>query len=153
PISPPSTPGFPRPDSRHRSDSSTSSELAVEIQKLQKKISKMENENLQNHQLVETLESSLNDNETNLRVAKQQLTILQREKQDFLEQIKNLRAQLDDAQQQVEQAKSTVREEKKVMESVLEEERKAKEKAEKARIAIENQMEKLVAKRNKFMCF
>ncbi|CAG8558581.1 15910_t:CDS:2, partial [Racocetra fulgida] len=137
-------------NSRHRSDSSTSSELALEIQKLQKKIAKMENENLQNHQLVETLESSLNDNETNLRVAKQQLTILQREKQEFLEQIKNLRAQLDDAQQQVEQAKSTVREEKKVMESVLEEERKAKEKAEKARIAIENQMEKLVAKRNKF---
>ncbi|CAG8517269.1 19698_t:CDS:2 [Gigaspora margarita] len=146
----------PKPDSessRHRSDSSTSSELAIEIQKLQKKITKMENENLQNNQLVETLESSLNENETNLRVAKQQLTILQREKQEFLEQIKNLRAQLDDAQQQVEQAKSTVREEKKAMESVLEEERKAKEKAEKARIAIESQMEKLVAKRNKFMCF
>ncbi|CAG8522752.1 8877_t:CDS:10 [Gigaspora rosea] len=146
----------PKPDSessRHRSDSSTSSELAIEIQKLQKKITKMENENLQNNQLVETLESSLNENETNLRVAKQQLSILQREKQEFLEQIKNLRAQLDDAQQQVEQAKSTVREEKKAMESVLEEERKAKEKAEKARIAIESQMEKLVAKKSKFMCF
>ncbi|CAG8495954.1 37645_t:CDS:10 [Gigaspora margarita] len=134
----------PKPDSessRHRSDSSTSSELTIEIQKLQKKITKMENKNLQNNQLVETLESSLNENETNLR------------KQEFLEQLKNLRAQLDDAQQQVEQAKSTVREKKKAMESILEEERKVKEKAEKARIAIESQMEKLVAKRNKFMCF
>ncbi|CAG8432689.1 5671_t:CDS:2 [Diversispora eburnea] len=128
-------------------------ELASEIQKLQKKIAKMEGESTHNRQLVETLENTLSDNETNLRVAKKQLTALQKEKHDFVEQIKALRIQLDDAQEQVEQTRSVVQEEKKVMESVLEEERKAKEKAEKARSAMERQMEQLIAKKSKFMCF
>ncbi|RHZ77393.1 hypothetical protein Glove_180g75 [Diversispora epigaea] len=144
------------PPMRNRSDSSVNNvnaELASEIQKLQKKIAKMEGESSNNRQLVETLENTLNDNETNLRVAKQQLTVLQKEKHEFLEQIKTLKTQLDDAQEQVEQAKSVVQEEKKVMESVLEEERKAKEKAEKARLAMEREMEQLMAKKSKFMCF
>ncbi|CAG8441188.1 13239_t:CDS:2 [Acaulospora morrowiae] len=151
----PTTPRSPLPPNltRNRSDSNVSSEIASEVQKLHKKIEKMEGESVQNRQLVETLESTLNENENNLRVAKKQLSILQREKSDYLEQIKKLKSQLDDAQQQVEQARSTVQEEKKLMESVLEEERKAKEKAEKARSALENQMEQLMAKKNKFMCF
>ncbi|CAG8455777.1 7014_t:CDS:2 [Funneliformis mosseae] len=168
PCTPPATPGLsiglppraplmPRPDSvssRKGSDSSNyNSELASEIQNLHKKIAKMEGENLENRQLVETLESSLNDNETNLRVAKQQLTILQKEKQEFVETIKNLKVQLDEAQLQVEQTRSTVQEEKKAMDNMLEEERKAKERAEKARLDLESQMEQLMAKKSKFMCF
>ncbi|CAI2161616.1 2010_t:CDS:2 [Funneliformis geosporum] len=168
PCTPPATPGLPmgysprtplipRPDSvlsRKGSDSSNyHSELATEIQKLHKKISHMEGENMENRQLVETLESSLNDNETNLRVAKQQLTILQKEKQEYVEQIKNLKVNLDEAQLQVEQTRSTVQEEKRAMDNMLEEERKAKERAEKARLDLESQMEQLMAKKSKFMCF
>ena len=62
-------------------------ELRMEIQKLQKRIAKMEGGNLEN---------SLKESETNLRVAKQQLQILQREKMEFLDQIKKLRSQLDE---------------------------------------------------------
>ncbi|CAG8775930.1 3421_t:CDS:1, partial [Acaulospora morrowiae] len=43
--------------------------------------------------------------------------------------------------------------EKKVIETVLEEERRAKESAEKARRQLENRMEELIARKSKFMCF
>ncbi|PKC12996.1 hypothetical protein RhiirA5_261833, partial [Rhizophagus irregularis] len=122
------------------------------IQKLNKKIVQIENDNNQAKQLVESLKANYNDSEDNLRLAKQQLSILRKEKLDFTEQIKVLKEQLVDAQVQVEQAKSTVREEKKNMESVLEEERKAKERAETARLALESEMEKVMAKKSKFMC-
>ncbi|CAG8492682.1 11608_t:CDS:2 [Acaulospora morrowiae] len=128
-------------------------ELSVEIHKLHRKISKMEEENLENRQQVETLETSLSENETNLRVAKQQLQILQREKTELLDQIKRLRSQLDETTTQFENAKSSVQEEKKVIETVLEEERRAKESAEKARRQLENRMEELIARKSKFMCF
>ncbi|CAJ0632129.1 13413_t:CDS:2 [Entrophospora sp. SA101] len=142
------------PRSRRGSDANTTAaELVSEIQKLHKKIAKLEGEGLQNRNLVESLETALKDEETELRVAKQQLSILQREKSDHMDEIRKLRTELDDAQLKVEEAKSTVQEEKKVMETVLEEERKAKERAEKARLALESRMEQLIAKRNKFMCF
>jgi chromosome segregation ATPase len=126
-------------------------ELRMEIQKLQKRITKMEGEkSIENNG---NLENSLKESETNLRVAKQQLQILQREKTEFLDQIKKLRSQLDEANLLFESTKSSVQEEKKVIETVLEEERRAKENAEKARRQLENRMEELMAKRSKFMCF
>ncbi|CAB4493432.1 unnamed protein product [Rhizophagus irregularis] len=128
-------------------------ELVQEIQKLHRKIVKIEGDNIENSDHIGNLESSLKENETNLRVAKQQLQILQREKTDLLDQIKKLRSQLDEATALFENAKSSVQEEKKVIENVLEEERRAKENAEKARRQLENQMEELMAKRSKFMCF
>jgi chromosome segregation ATPase len=128
-------------------------ELVQEIQKLHRKIVKIEGDNIENSDHIGNLESSLKENETNLRVAKQQLQILQREKTDLLDQIKKLRSQLDETTALFENAKSSVQEEKKVIENVLEEERRAKENAEKARRQLENQMEELMAKRSKFMCF
>ncbi|RGB32511.1 hypothetical protein C1646_600457, partial [Rhizophagus diaphanus] len=122
------------------------------IQKLHRKIVKIEGDNIENSDHIGNLESSLKENETNLRVAKQQLQILQREKTDLLDQIKKLRSQLDETTALFENAKSSVQEEKKVIENVLEEERRAKENAEKARRQLENQMEELMAKRSKFMC-
>jgi chromosome segregation ATPase len=128
-------------------------ELKMEIQKLYRKIAKMEGDNTENNDLIGNLENSLKENETNLRVAKQQLQILQREKMDLSDQIKKLRTELDETTVLYENAKSTVQEEKKVIQTVLEEERRAKENAEKARRQLENRMEELMAKRSKFMCF
>ncbi|CAG8777978.1 11158_t:CDS:1, partial [Racocetra fulgida] len=142
PVPPPNQPLPPIPQNstsriRNRSDSIASSDLSLEIQRLHKKVSEIEGENLQSRQLVTTLEASINDHETNLRVAKQQLLVLQREKTEYLDQIKSLRKQLSEANDQMEKAKSTVQEEKKVMANVLEEERRAKERAEKARVQLE----------------
>ncbi|CAG8453731.1 11874_t:CDS:2 [Diversispora eburnea] len=123
------------------------------ISKLQEKISSMEYEKSQNNEYVETLETSLNDTESNLRMAKKQLQSLQQEKAKLISQVKALRTQLEEATIQFENAKNSVQEEKKVIESVLEEERKAKESAEKARSQLEYRMEELMAKKNKFICF
>nr|CAG8441546.1 1844_t:CDS:2 [Entrophospora candida] len=139
------------PPNSSRPDSNT--EVTVEIQKLQKKLARLEGDNLQSRHLVATLENSLTENEDELRVAKQQLQFLQKEKTELLDQIKALRSQLDETTAQFEHAKSSVYEEKKDIEKVLEVERKAKENAEKARRQLESRMEELMAKKSKFMCF
>ncbi|CAG8705745.1 8353_t:CDS:1, partial [Scutellospora calospora] len=119
-----------------------------EIHRLHRKVAKMEGESNEHKHLVETLENTIEESNTNLRVAKQQLQILQREKMDLVDQIKLLKSQLDETTAQYENAKSSVQEEKKVIETVLEEERKAKESAEKARRQLESRMEELMAKRS-----
>ncbi|CAI2175051.1 3343_t:CDS:2 [Funneliformis geosporum] len=152
---PPRNASSPRPDSRTGFDfnNAHSAEFTVEIQKLHRRIAKMEGESLESKHLIDTLENSLTENETNLRVAKQQLQILQREKMDLLDQIKKLKSELDEMTDLYEDAKSSVQKEKQVIETVLEEERKAKECAEKARRQLETRMEELMAKKSKFMCF
>ncbi|CAG8558361.1 221_t:CDS:2 [Gigaspora margarita] len=152
-IARPRTPLSPKPEHIHSESICANSDLVIEIQRLNKRIAKIEGENLQNQQLVETLESTLNENETNLNLAKQELAIIQSQKMDLIRQVKSLKSQLDEAKDEIESTKYEVKNEKQVMEKVLEEERQAKEKSERARIALENQMEKLMAKRSKFMCF
>ncbi|CAG8470796.1 13042_t:CDS:2 [Cetraspora pellucida] len=151
----PSTPPIGSP-SRLRtsiSEGSSPTDLTVEVQKLHKRIAKIEGENVRHRQQVETLESVVSEKDINLRVAKQQLQILQKEKSDLLAQIKNLNSQLDETTVQFENTRTSVYQEKKVIEAVLEEERKAKEDAEKARRLLENRMEELMARKSKFMCF
>ncbi|CAG8557056.1 19788_t:CDS:2 [Cetraspora pellucida] len=151
----PSTPPIGSP-SRLRtsiSEGSSPTDLTVEVQKLHKRIAKIEGENVRHRQQVETLESVVSEKDINLRVAKQQLQILQKEKSDLLAQIKNLNSQLDETTVQFENTRTSVYQEKRVIEAVLEEERKAKEDAEKARRLLENRMEELMARKSKFMCF
>ncbi|CAG8501445.1 15186_t:CDS:2, partial [Racocetra fulgida] len=135
---------------RFISEGNSPTDLTVEVQKLHKKITKIEGENTRHRQQVETLESALSEKDINLRVAKQQLQILQKEKSDLLTQIKNLHSQLDETTVQFENTRTSVYQEKKVIEAVLEEERKAKEDAEKARRLLESRMEELMARKSKF---
>ncbi len=152
---PPRNVNSPIPDSRTAFNltNAQAAEFTVEIQKLHRRIARMEGEGVESKNLIDTLESSLSESETNLRVAKQQLQILQHEKMDLLVQIKKLKLDLDEITDLYEEAKSSVQKEKEDIEHVLEEERKAKENAEKARRQLENRMEELMAKKSKFMCF
>ncbi|CAJ0837326.1 16768_t:CDS:10 [Entrophospora sp. SA101] len=155
PLSPPpKSPLPPIPDSEV--NTTPIQDLTSEVQKLNKKLGKLENENSQSQQLIETLEGALNSNEGELKIAKQQLQILQKEKANLRQQVKALNDRLEEVNAQFEHAQSSVQEEKKVIESiesVLNQERKAKEEAEKARRQLENRMEELIQKKNKFMCF
>nr|CAG8474918.1 6747_t:CDS:10 [Entrophospora candida] len=155
PLSPPpKSPLPPIPDSEV--NTTPIQDLTSEVQKLNKKLGKLENENSQSQQLIETLEGALNSNEGELKIAKQQLQILQKEKTNLRQQVKALNDRLEEVNAQFEHAQSSVQEEKKVIESiesVLNQERKAKEEAEKARRQLENRMEELIQKKNKFMCF
>ncbi|KAF0473765.1 kinesin-domain-containing protein [Gigaspora margarita] len=128
-----------------------STDLGVEVQKLHKKIAKFEGENVRNRQQIESLENAVSEKDINLRVAKQQLHILQKEKSDLMNQIKELHSQLDETTVQFENTRTSVYQEKKVIEAVLEEERKAKENAEKARQLLESRMEELMARKRSFL--
>ncbi|CAG8698268.1 15546_t:CDS:2, partial [Dentiscutata erythropus] len=76
-VARPRTPLSPKPEHVHSEPICTNSDLVLEIQRLNKRIAKIEGENVQNQQLVETLESTLNENEINLNLAKQELAIIQ----------------------------------------------------------------------------
>ncbi|CAG8542233.1 10754_t:CDS:2 [Paraglomus occultum] len=152
-----------RPRTRSRS-SSFSSDIVkrtglrpAEVQKLQKKIAKLEGESVQNSQLVSELENEVTEYERELRTAKQQLDTLRKEKTESSEAVKKLRLQLENALTELEKAKS-VQEEKRELQNCFEEERKAreeerkaKEKAERARLLLESRMEELIAKRTKII--
>ncbi|CAG8745432.1 17576_t:CDS:1, partial [Cetraspora pellucida] len=127
----------------------SNSDLSAEFQRLLKKASIIENETSESRKHVESLESNISDKESNLAVAKDQLSILQKEKHDYIELIKSLSEQLNEAQTQIENAKYNVQEEQKVMGNILDEERKAKVKAEKARLALETQMEQIMNKKRR----
>ncbi|CAG8470449.1 3608_t:CDS:2 [Funneliformis mosseae] len=147
-----SSPGFripfpPRPESAE--SSSQVAELLAEIQKLTKNMAKSESENSKNQQLIETLEFTLNESETSLQMTKEELDSVLSQKQDLLRYISDLQSSLDE----VEATKSEVETQKISIEKALNEERKAKELSERARIALENRVEQLIAKKNKFMCF
>ncbi|CAG8564309.1 31971_t:CDS:2 [Gigaspora margarita] len=154
PPTPPPTQPLPLPPTSPSSPHRESQELSLEIQRLNKRIETIEGENLQNCQLVETLEESLNDTEKNLQIARQELQVLQHEKLDLVNQVKNLKSQLEDATIQFERTRSSVQQEKAAIEAVLDKERRAKQSAERAKLLLESQMEQLMAKgRSKFMCF
>ncbi|CAG8739915.1 5136_t:CDS:1, partial [Dentiscutata heterogama] len=69
-------------------------------------------------------------------------------KSELLNQVKELHSQLDETTVQFENTRTSVYQEKKVIEAVLEEERKAKENAEKARRQLESRMEELMARKS-----
>ncbi|CAI2171384.1 16289_t:CDS:2 [Funneliformis geosporum] len=136
-----------RPESAE--NSSQIAELLAEMQTLSKKMTKSESENSKNQQLIETLEMTLDESETSLQITKEELNTVLSQKQDLLRYISGLKDSLD----AVEATKTEVETQKIHIEKALNEERKAKELSERARIALENRVEKLIAKKNKFMCF
>ncbi|CAG8452779.1 5095_t:CDS:2 [Acaulospora morrowiae] len=153
-INTPTSPLAPK-SRRGRSESNVTSsgEFSQEMQNLQMKISKIDNDNMEYKSHAEALEANIQESGLNLRVACDQLSILQKEKQEFIETIKSLKSKLEETQLQLETAKNTVEVEHRALKIIVEEEKKAKLKAERARNQLENQMEQLTNKKKRFMCF
>lgn len=124
----------------------------AEIQELNKKIAELEEENDGKTQLIDMLEETLKENEEELSEAKQQLIVLRREKLELESKIENLKIQLDTVTNEYEEMQTSVKE-KEEIESVLAEERKLKKNVEMAYAKLESQVEQLLSKKNKFMCF
>lgn len=123
------------------------------IRTLQKQLTNAEADLQANVDLVNTLESSLNDSERNLRKTRLQMTELQKERDFLSDQVQAMRSQLSEAHGEVDKTRHNIQEEKKHFETWLDEERRAKERAERSRLALENRMEELMKRRSKFMCF
>ena len=120
---------------------------------MQRKMRIAENDVKAHQDVISKLESQLSRSEHMVREVKRQLDLLSREKQSSSIEIQNLRSQVTQARTQQQTAATRTAEEYKMLEDELVKQRRLKEKAEKARLILENRMEELMSKKNKFMCF
>ncbi|OBZ65664.1 Kinesin-like protein KIF21B [Grifola frondosa] len=119
------------------------------IKTLNKQLSHCESD-LQTHMdLVATLEASLGDSEKNLRKARMQATELARERDNLTTQITSLRAELHETKNEVVNVRRSIVEEKQSLETRLDEERRAKERA---RAQLDSRMEEVQRRKSKFAC-
>ncbi|KAG1756320.1 kinesin domain-containing protein [Suillus paluster] len=124
-------------------------EQEVMIKTLNKQLSHCESDLATHMDLVSTLETSLSDSEKNLRKARMQATELARERDSVNSQIESLRNELQEARREVVTVRKSIVEEKQSLESRLDEERRAKERA---RAQLDSRMEELQKRKSKFAC-
>ncbi|KAG2146886.1 kinesin-domain-containing protein [Suillus bovinus] len=124
-------------------------EQEVMIKTLNKQLSHCESDLATHMDLVSTLETSLSESEKNLRKARMQATELARERDSLNSQIEGLRNELQEARREVVTVRKSIVEEKQSLESRLDEERRAKERA---RAQLDSRMEELQKRKSKFAC-
>ncbi|KAI8144998.1 hypothetical protein BJV82DRAFT_604456 [Fennellomyces sp. T-0311] len=134
-------------------DGLTSERYEKIILSMQRKMRSAENDVRAHQDVISKLESQLSRSEHMVREVKKQLDVLSREKQASSIEIQNLRSQVTQARNQQQSVVTRTAEEYKMLEEELAKQRRLKEKAEKARLILENRMEELMSKKNKFMCF
>ncbi|EGN95624.1 hypothetical protein SERLA73DRAFT_142439 [Serpula lacrymans var. lacrymans S7.3] len=125
------------------------SEQEVMIKTLNKQLTHCESDLQAHMDLVSTLETSLGDSEKNLRKARMQATELARERDSLSNTIDGLRGELQEAKREVVTVRRSIAEEKQSLESRLDEERRAKERA---RAQLDTRMEELQKRKSKFAC-
>ncbi|KAH8921467.1 kinesin-domain-containing protein [Atractiella rhizophila] len=121
-------------------------EQEILITKLTKQLHHCESDLQANVDLVNTLESALNDSERNLRKARMQMNDLSKERDEFSRQNDQLRQQVLESRQEVDNLRSR----EQAVESRLEQERLAKESA---RNQLDRRMEEMSRRKSKFNCF
>ncbi|KAG6335027.1 hypothetical protein ID866_4053 [Astraeus odoratus] len=119
------------------------------IKTLNKQLSHCESDLATHMDLVSTLETSLSESEKNLRKARMQATELARERDTLSAQVDSLRNELQEARREVATVRKSIVEEKQSLESRLDEERRAKERA---RAQLDSRMEELQRRKSKFAC-
>ncbi|QRV88006.1 kinesin motor domain protein [Ceratobasidium sp. AG-Ba] len=124
-------------------------EAQAMIKTLNKQLTHCEGDLQAHMDLVATLETSLSDSERNLRKSRNQSMELVKERDSLVSQVQGLRAQLEEAQQEITQVRRTVVEEKHSLEQRLDDERRQKDRA---RQQLESRMEELQKRKSKFAC-
>ncbi|KAH7889542.1 kinesin-domain-containing protein [Phlebopus sp. FC_14] len=124
-------------------------EQEVMIKTLNKQLSHCESDLATHMDLVSTLETSLGESEKNLRKARMQAMELARERDGLQTQNEGLRHELEEARREVVTVRRSIVEEKQSLESRLDEERRAKERA---RAQLDTRMEELQKRKSKFAC-
>ncbi|KAI6132008.1 kinesin domain-containing protein [Pisolithus croceorrhizus] len=119
------------------------------IKTLNKQLSHCESDLATHMDLVTTLETSLSESEKNLRKARMQATELVRERDSLNSQVEGLRNELQDARREVVTVRKSIVEEKQSLESKLDEERRAKERA---RAQLDSRMDEIQRRKSKFAC-
>lgn len=124
----------------------TSEQYEKIIRSLQRKMNVADEDVRAHQQVIGKLETQLSRSENAVRSIKRQLDTLNQEKQTYILELEHLRSQQNGWHEEESVERTRLLEE-------LENERMLKDKAERARTILEHRMEKLMCKRNKFMCF
>ncbi|KAI7882048.1 kinesin-domain-containing protein [Lichtheimia hyalospora FSU 10163] len=124
----------------------TSEQYEKIIRSLQRKMNVADEDVRAHQQVIGKLETQLSRSENAVRSIKRQLDTLNQEKQTYILELEHLRSQQNGWHEEENVERTRLIEE-------LENERMLKDKAERARTILEHRMEKLMCKRNKFMCF
>ncbi|CDS09939.1 hypothetical protein LRAMOSA02616 [Lichtheimia ramosa] len=124
----------------------TSEQYEKIIRSLQRKMNVADEDVRAHQQVIGKLETQLSRSENAVRSIKRQLDTLNQEKQTYILELEHLRSQQHGWHEEESIERTRLIEE-------LENERMLKDKAERARTILEHRMEKLMCKRNKFMCF
>ncbi|KAJ8663336.1 hypothetical protein O0I10_000575 [Lichtheimia ornata] len=124
----------------------TSEQYEKIIRSLQRKMNVADEDVRAHQQVIGKLETQLSRSENAVRSIKRQLDTLNQEKQTYILELEHLRSQQNGWHEEESVERNRLLEE-------LENERMLKDKAERARTILEHRMEKLMCKRNKFMCF
>ncbi|CAL1705613.1 unnamed protein product [Somion occarium] len=119
------------------------------IKTLNKQLSHCESDLQAHMDMVARLETSLADSEKNLRKARMQATEMARERDNLNNQVTALRTELHEAKNEVVSVRRSIVEEKQSLESRLDEERRAKERA---RAQLDSRMDELQRRKSKFAC-
>ncbi|KAF7722803.1 hypothetical protein EC973_002687 [Apophysomyces ossiformis] len=131
----------------------TSEQYDKMLRSLQRKAHVAENDVRAHQEVISKLEAQLSRSESSVREVKKQLDVINRQKDAYSMEIQNLRSEVTQIRNQQATTSSQAAEELKRLEEQLENEKRLKEKAEKARHILENRMDELMSKKNKFMCF
>ncbi|KAK7693967.1 hypothetical protein QCA50_003542 [Cerrena zonata] len=119
------------------------------IKTLNKQLTHCEGDLQAHMDMVAQLETSLADSEKNLRKARMQATELARERDNLSTQVTTMRSELHEAKNEVVSVRRSIVEEKQSLESRLDEERRAKERA---RAQLDARMDELQRRKSKFAC-
>jgi chromosome segregation ATPase len=116
------------------------------VRALQRKLNVSENDVKAHQDVINKLEVQLSRAEASVRENKKQLDTMNRERSSATSELTSLRGK-------ILRAEEIKAEERATLQKQLDSERRYKEKAERARVILENRMEELMSKKNKFMCF
>jgi chromosome segregation ATPase len=136
-----------------QSSISTADQFEKTVRALQRKLNVSENDVKAHQDVINKLEVQLTRAEAVARDSKKQIDSLAREKTTVSSELTNLRAEVTTLRTQMQSVEQVKTEERSTLQKQLEAERKYKERAERARVILENRMEELMNKKNKFMCF
>lgn len=136
-----------------QSSISTADQFEKTVRALQRKLNVSENDVKAHQDVINKLEVQLTRAEAVARDSKKQLDSLAREKTTVSSELTTLREEVTTLRTQMQSVEQVKAEERTTLQKQLEAERKYKERAERARVILENRMEELMNKKNKFMCF
>ncbi|KAL1924413.1 uncharacterized protein VTP21DRAFT_7448 [Calcarisporiella thermophila] len=123
------------------------------VAQMNKRISGLEADLRAHQEIVHNVESQLQRTQTQLRESRKDNEVLARDNQALAEEVEASKGDLERMRKEFQDAITSYESKLRTLEDQVSQERKQREKAERARGILENRIEDLVQKKSKFICF